>query len=131
VRKGGGEIPVPAEAYAKGNKGAAAGISAVELDTGKNTLTVGLPVPLAMLPYIETITTDEPAGTHDTPTPKGPQPKQHRFRVNAAGSIMHEKPFTVPLKGLWRSQAGEEVVALKGEFGDAGKLTVRWRFQVQ
>jgi len=37
----------------------------------------------------------------------------------------------VPLKGGWRSQAGEQVVALKGEFGDAGKLTVRWRFNVQ
>jgi hypothetical protein len=131
VRKGAGEIPVPADANAKRNKGAAAGISAVELDAGKNTLTVGLPVPMSMLPYTETITTDEPSGTHDTPTPKGPQQKQHRFRVNAAGGIMQDKPFTVPLKGGWRSQAGEQVVALQGEFGDAGTLTVRWRFNVQ
>jgi len=129
TRKGSGEIPVPADAYSKRNKGAAAGLSAVELDSGKNTLTVGLPFPLVPLPYTETITTDEPEGTHETPTPKGPQAKQLHFRVNAAGDMM-DKPFTVPLKSGWRSQTGEQVVMLKGEFGDAGKLTVRWRFNV-
>ena len=92
---------------------------------------MGLPVPMFLLPYTETITTDEPAGTHDTPTPKGPQQKQLSFRVNAAGGITHDKPITVALKGGWRSQAGEQVVALKGEFGDAGTLTIRWRFNVQ
>jgi hypothetical protein len=71
------------------------------------------------------------SGTHDTPTPKGPQQKLLRYRVNAAGGIMNEKPFTVPLKGGWRSQQGEQVMNLKGEFGDAGTLTVRWRFAVQ
>lgn len=131
VRKGAGEIPVPPEATSKRNKGAAAGLSAVELDAARNTITVGLPVPLAMLPYTETITTDEPEGTHDTPTPKGPQAKLHRFRVSAAGAMMHDKPITVALKGGWRSQSGEQVMNLKGEFGDAGKLTVRWRFAVQ
>lgn len=128
VRKGSGAIPLPPEA--KKNPGAAAGISAVEVDTVKNTLTVGLPVPLFLLPYTETITTDEPEGTHDTPTPKGPQQKLHRFRVNAAGGVTHDKPFTVALKGGWRSQSGEQVEVLKGEFGDAGKLTMRWRFIV-
>lgn len=129
VRKGSGEILPPPDA--KKNQGAAAGISAVEVDTVKNTLTVGLPVPLSLLPYTETITTDEPEGTHDTPTPKGPQQKLHLFRVNAAGGATHDKPFTVALKGGWRSQSGEQVVPLTGEFGDAGKLTVRWRFTVQ
>ena len=129
VRKGSGEIPLPPDAMK--NPGAAAGTSAVEVDAGKNTLTVGLPVPLFLLPYTETITTDEPEGTHDTPTPKGPQPKLHSFRVNAAGSVTHDKPFTVALKGGWRSQSGEQVVMQKGEFGDAGKLTIRWRFNVQ
>ena len=129
VRKGSGEIPVPPEA--KKNPAAAVGISAVELDAGKNTLTVTLPVPLFPLPYTETITTDEPEGTHDTPTPKGPQQKLLRFRVDAAGGVTHDKPFTVALKGGWRSQAGEQAVALKGEFGDAGKLSIRWRFDMQ
>ncbi len=130
VRKGVGEIPVPAGANSKANRGAAAGISAAEVDSGRNTLTVALPVPLAMLPYTETITTDEPPGTHDTPTPKGPQAKQLAFRVNAAGAMM-DKPLTVPLKGGFRSQSGEQVVKLSGSFGDEGTLTVRWRFAVQ
>lgn len=129
VRKGAGEITLPADAKKK--PGAAAGFSAVEIDAGKNTLTVVLPVPLLPLPYTETITTDEPEGTHDTPTPKGPQQKQHHFRVNAAGGATHDKPITVALKGGWRSQSGEQVVMQKGEFGDAGKLTVRWRFIAQ
>jgi hypothetical protein len=128
VRKGSGEIPLPPDVKKK--KDAAAGISAVEVDGNQNTLTVALPVPLFLLPYTETITTDEPEGTHDTPTPKGPQQKLHSFRVSAAGAI-HDKPFTIPLKGGWRSQTGEQVVPLKGEFGDAGTLTVRWRFSVQ
>ena len=129
TRKGSGEIPLPPDA--KKNPSAAAGFSAVEVDTSKSMLTVGLPVPIFLLPYTETITTDEPAGTHDTPTPKGPQQKLHRFRVNAAGSVTHDKPLTVALNGNWRSQTGEQVIALKGEFGDAGKLTIRWRFDVQ
>jgi hypothetical protein len=130
TRKGSGEIPVPAEANSKRNKGAAAGISAVELDAARNTLTVGLPVPLSLLPYTETITTDEPEGTHDTPTPKGPQQKMQSLRVSAEGGAM-PKPFTVALKGGWRGQAGEQVMNLKGDFGDSGTLTVRWRFAVQ
>jgi hypothetical protein len=129
VRKGSGEIPLPPDA--KKNPVAVAGGSAVEVDTVKNTITVTLPVPLFPLPYTETITTDEPEGTHDTPTPRGPQQKLLRFRVDAAGNVTHDKPFTVPLKGGWRSQSGEEVVTLKGELGDAGKLTVRWRFSAQ
>jgi len=31
----------------------------------------------------------------------------------------------------WRSRAHERMVALKGAFGDAGKLTVRWGFNAQ
>ncbi len=97
VRKGSGEIPLPPDA--KKNPGAAAGVSAVEVDAGKNTLTVALPVPMFPLPYTETITTDEPEGTHDTPTPKGPQQKLYRFRVNAAGGVTHDKPLTVRAQG--------------------------------
>lgn len=129
VRKGSGQIPLPAEV--KKDRAAAAGIGAVEVDSIGNTLTLRLPVPFFPLPYTETITTDEPDGTYDTPTPKGPRQKLHSFRVNVKGGVTSDKPFTVPLKGGWRSQSGEQVVALKGEFGEAGKLTVRWRFDVQ
>jgi hypothetical protein len=128
VRKGAGAVTLPGES--KKSPRPSAGIGAVEVDTGKNTITVRLPVPM-LLSYTETITTDEPEGTHDTPTPKGPHQKLLRFRVNAEGGVMNDKPLTVPLKGGWRSQSGEQVVALKGEFGDAGKLTVKWRFNVQ
>jgi hypothetical protein len=83
-----------------------------------------------MLPYTETITSDEPAGMHDTPTPKGPQQKATFMRVSAKGT-MSTTPMTVPLKGGWRTQAGEQVVKLNGNFGDAGSLIVRWRFTVQ
>jgi hypothetical protein len=128
-RVGTGEVPVPPEG--KRDPRAAAGYSAAELDAQKNTLTLALPVPMFALPYTETIVTDEPAGTHDTPTPKGPQQRLLRFRVNAAGGVTHDKPLTVALKGGWRSQSGEQVLQLKGEFGDAGTLSVRWRFNVQ
>jgi hypothetical protein len=117
VRKGSGDITLPRDA--------AGGLSAAEVDTGKNTLTLRLPVPLIGLPYTETITTDEPSREVDTP--KGPRKKQHSFRTG----VRSDKPLTVALKGGWRSQAGEQVVPLKGEFGEAGNLTIRWRFNVQ
>lgn len=44
---------------------------------------------------------------------------------------MNEKPFTVPLKGPWSNQSGEQVVMLKGALGEAGKLTVCWRFEAK
>lgn len=47
------------------------------------------------------------------------------------GAMMHDKPITVALKGGWRSQSGEQVMNLKGELGEGGRLTVRWRFAVQ
>lgn len=86
-----------------------------------------------MLPYTETIKSDEPDGTYDTPIARGARQKQGFFRVSASGSgsgFMHDKPLTVPLKGGWRSQDGEQVVKLKGNYGDAGTLTMRWRFKV-
>lgn len=131
TRKGSGDVPAPAAGRSKGNAGAAAGISAVELDAEKGTLTVGLPAPLAMLPYTETITSDEPDGTYDTPIPRGARKREAFYRVSASGSgFMHDQPFTVSLQGGWRDQAGEQVVELKGAFGNGGTLTVRWRFKV-
>ena len=127
TRTGGGEVPM-AGSNGRSNRAATAGVSAVELDGAKGTITVALPVPLGVLPYTETIVSDEPEGTHDTPVPRGPQARQMMFRVNAAGKMHHDKPFTVPLKGGWRSQSGEEVVTLKGALREEGKLTIRWRF---
>lgn len=113
-----------------------AGFSTVEVDTVKNTLTIVLPVPMQFLSYTETVKTnyldpyykDYPESSQYKPA--GTTQKTHRFLVTADGKANHEKPFTVALKGGWRSQSGEQVVNLKGDFGDAGKLTVRWRFAV-
>ena len=129
TRKGGGAVPTPEAAKSGRSRDGAAGFSAVEVDLARNTLAIMPPVPLAMLPYTETITSDEPDGTYDTPIARGARPKQAFFRVSAAGSgYQHDKPFVVPLKGAWRDQQGEQVVALKGRYGDTGTLTVRWRF---
>lgn len=122
VRRGSGAVPGGA---AKGSSGG--GFGAVELDAQKQTLTVRLPIPANAMPYTETITTDEPEGTHSVPTPKGPQARQWVFvpRVGKADLI---PPITVPWRGGSRSQAGEQAWAVTGEGGEAGKLTVRWRF---
>jgi hypothetical protein len=45
-------------------------------------------------------------GDRARPTPRGPQQKLLRLRVDAAGNVTHDKPFTVPLKEGWRSQSG-------------------------
>jgi hypothetical protein len=127
VRKGAGAMPLPPEA-AKNPK-LLAGSASFEVDVVKNTLTLALPGPLWPLGYTETITTDEPAGTHSVPTPKGPQPRSMVFRVGDSGAASTGKPWTVPLQGGWRSQSGEQVVMLTGNAGEGGKLTVRWRLQ--
>ncbi len=116
VRKGSGALSSPSAA-------------SVEVDTAKNTLTVALPVPLLPLSYTETITTDLPERYHETPIPKGPQPNQLANQLSLRTSA-DGKPLTVALKGGWRSQSGEQVVQVK-EGEEGGKLTVRWRFNVQ
>lgn len=129
VRTGSGEISVPDSA--KGNPGATAGYSGVEVDSEKRTMAVTLPVPMFLLPYTETITTDEPEGTHDTPTPVGPQQQLMSFRVNAKGGATNDQALVVALEGDWHSQSGEQVVTLEGPLREAGKLTIRWSFDVQ
>ena len=88
------------------------GVTAFEVDGVRQTITLMLPVPLMPLPHTETITTDEPAGTHSTPTPKGPQPRQLAMRTSAGGASA--PPLTVPLKGR-----------LAQPFGRAGRAARR------
>jgi hypothetical protein len=126
VRQGSGDLPVPPEMG--DNPDAIAGYSAVELDVEQNTLTVMLPIPLAPLPYTETINTDEPEGTHETPTPQGPQPQLLSFQVSPGGSS-GDAAITVAINGDWRNQSGEQVVAMGGQLGESGKLTIRWKFE--
>lgn len=98
---------------------------AVEVDAAKNTLTVASQGPFLPLPYTETINTNQPARYPETPIPKGPQPKKLLFREIAHGN---DKPFTVALKGGWRSQSGVRELQVKD---GGGKLSVCWRFQAR
>lgn len=101
----------------------------IEVDTGKSTLTLMLPTAHEALGYTETVTTDEPEGTHSTPTPKGPQPRQLAFKpVEGKAQV---PTFTVPLSGGWRSQSGVQTFKFTGPNEQGGTMTVRWRFQVQ
>lgn len=137
TRKGAADVPQPPAAKAKDGL---IGGSAVEVDTAKNTLTIMLPTPFPhRLPYTETVKTNyfdlvkHRKGEDDSLMRKldGTTQNLHTFRVTADGKPYHEKPFTVALKGGWRSQSGEQAVNQKGSLGDGGKLTVRWRFNVQ
>ncbi len=106
----------------------------MEVDA-RGTAVLQLPVPHGVLACVETHSTDEPSGTHDQPTPKGPQPCQMPLRVSAEGKS-NSGVLTVPLKGGWRSLSGEYVVSLgAGSWhsgsGEPGRLTVRWRFAAQ
>lgn len=129
TREGAGKLPAALPGVPAVKPGASVGAVAVEWDSQKNTLALLLPVP-GLLPYTELIVTDEPEGTHSTPTPKGPQQRLLNFRVSASGSAT-PTTLIVPLKGGWRSQAGEQTVQLKGDFASEGRLTVRWRFSAQ
>jgi len=120
VRKGGGEMaPTPTTAM-------------VEVDTQRSTMVLQLPVPHGALAYEETHTTDEPEGTHSVATPKGAHKGQMPLRITSDNKSV-AGVVTVPLKGGWRSQSGEQVVALgagawHGAPGEPGRLVVRWRF---
>jgi hypothetical protein len=107
----------------------------VEVDMQAGTMILQWPVPHAPMGYVETQTTDEPQGTHDTPTPRGPQNGQMPLRVTADGKP-NPALVTVALKGGWRSQTGEQTVAMgagswHGASGEGGTLRVRWRFVAQ
>jgi len=120
TRKGGADIaPTPS-------------IAQVEIDVQAGTMVLQLPVPHGALSYVETQTTDEPQGTHDTPAPRGPQNRLMPLRVTADGKS-NPALVTIALKGGWRSQQGEQAVLMgagswHGATGDSGKLMVRWRF---
>jgi hypothetical protein len=119
VRKGSGELPA-----------AASTLAAVEVDLRTHKLALRLPIPAGTIPYSQTRTTDEPQPNGKPPPPRT-EAAQFVLRTTADGKITSEKPLVVPLAGAWRSQAGEQVVPLKGDGAEGGKLLVRWRFSVQ
>jgi hypothetical protein len=126
IRKGSGAVPAPAQG--KG-KPAYPGMAAVEFDARTSTLTISPPAAAAMVPYSETITSDEPEGTYDTPIAHGTHARTMMMRVGASGSGYQPEAFTVAQKGGYRDRSGEKVVNLKGPRREAGTLTVRWSFK--
>lgn len=97
-----------------------------------------LPVPQGALEGTETHNTNEPAGTHDWEVPKGP-----RKVLLSVLPPSTDKPVPAPIRvaltsgsGGWRSQSGEQVVALgagswHGASGEGGRLVIRWRLNAQ
>ncbi|MCA0174875.1 MAG: hypothetical protein LCH73_01085 [Proteobacteria bacterium] len=119
-RQGSGEVKPAPEA----KPGASPTTAMLEFDRQQNTLRLNLPIPLNVLAYTETVTTDEPTGTHEVPAPKGPQPRSLAFPKAQPDML------SVPLQGAWRSQRGEQRIPTKGEGGEGGVLTVRWTLTV-
>ena len=101
--------------------------AAYELDMNTKTVTVHIPLPAMPLPVTQNIITDEPDGMHDVNTPKGPHKiNMMFFNSNKVADAMK---FTLPLRGDWRNQSGEQIVMLKGDMAEGGKLKVRWSFK--
>ncbi len=113
--KGAGEVTLPPGVK---DPAAAAGISAVEIDSVGKTLFIRLPVPLNGLSYSETVITNSPEREAGTTT------KQIRF----PGEL---KPVDAAIKGDLRDQSGQEVIKLSGQAEEGGTLTIRWRFSAQ
>ncbi|WP_326543956.1 hypothetical protein [Pseudorhodoferax sp.] len=123
ARKGSGELP------------ASPGTTMLEVDAQGGTMTLMLPVPLVPLAHVETHRSDEPDGTHEVATPRGPVNGVTVMRLTADGKAT-QAPMTVALKGGWRSQSGEQVIAMgsggwHGSPGGAGRLVVRWQFSAR
>ena len=114
--KGAGDIAPPPTAQR--DPASAAGLSALEVDSVKKTLMISLPVPLNVLSYQETVTTDDPEERSGTTT------ESMRFPSDV-------KPLTATIKGDLRDQSGEESIKLTGQAEEGGTLTVRWHFKAQ
>jgi hypothetical protein len=117
VRQGGGDLP-------NGPSG-----GAVEVDQRSGRLALRLPVPAGPLAYSQTSSTDQPLPNGKAPPPTT-ETRQLVLRTTEDGRVAPPQPLLVPLQGNGRSQAGEQVVALKGAGAEGGKLIVRWRFSV-
>lgn len=114
--KGAGDIAPPPSA--KEEPATAAGMSALEVDTVKKTLMIALPIPLNVLPYQQTVKTDDP--------------EEHSGAAAKSMSFPLEvKPITATLAGDGRDQTGEQVIKLSGKAEEGGTLTIRWHFKAQ
>jgi hypothetical protein len=108
-------------------------VATMEVDI-QGSLFLMLPVPQGAMEVIETHTTNEPSGTHDWEVPKAPR-KLPVGVLPASADKPVPTPIKLALKSGWRSQSGEQVVALDaggwhGASGEGGRLVIRWRLNV-
>lgn len=120
TRKGAGAVPPPPAAQKDPRVGA--GFSGVEVDTGKNTFTVLLPLPLNTLPIEQTIATDEPERLKENVK------RSTQLDSGLLGFKPTSQPITIALKGSARSQSGTHTYDMADAAGNPGKLSVRWSF---
>ncbi len=112
-RRGEGSMP-----QAPGGKGS---VAMAEVDHEGDTLTLTLPMALNALMVDETVKTDHPERLGDN----------GQRRIPSVWTITDAKTFTVPLKGGWAQQSGEQVREVTDSAGFKGRLIARWRFEVK
>lgn len=101
--------------------------ASVEIDTEKNLISLDLGLPIQQLTMTEDATATDQAPQHSEIT---------RQFIDSASDIEEGdlKLIGLPLKGSFRSQSGEKVIAIgKGvdDYPGPIKMNVRWRFTVQ
>jgi hypothetical protein len=97
------------------------GTAMFEVDSKTGDIALALPIPMGVLPATYTRTTDDP---DLQPESKKTQVVFPSLSVERAGSL--RTPLMVPIKDL-RTAAGTLTFPSKGEFDEAGTLTVKWR----
>jgi hypothetical protein len=92
--------------------------ASMEMDMTGATMVMALPMPFAPLPVTRVVTSNLVAGK-----PHSPAGRFAEDRPIADGLNAESLRLTVPLKGSWRNQSGEAVIASQG----GGKLIARWQ----
>jgi hypothetical protein len=92
--------------------------ASVEMDMTGGTMVLALPMPFGPLPVTRVVSSNLVAGK-----PHSPAGTFADERLVADGLDPEKLRLTVPLKGSWRSQRGEAVIASRG----GGTLTARWQ----
>ncbi len=113
VTRGKGAAPAPKQAGMPIH-----GTASVEVDMTGATMVMILPTPHASLPVTRVVTSNLVAGK-----PGSPVGTFAEERPIADGLNFENLRLQVPLKGSWRNQRGEAVIASTG----GGKLTARWQ----
>jgi hypothetical protein len=112
--RGKGPAPAPRQAGMP-----TAGVGLVEVDSTGGAIVVNLPVPHAPLPVTRVVSSNLVAGK-----PHSPVGTFAEERPIADGLNPESLKLSVPLKGSWRRQSGDAVIASQ----DGGRLIARWQF---